>query len=97
MELFNKIVESDFLSGKKQKPGDTWRCNFDFIFSKDGFRKILEGNYDNGANTNQAIGAAHSVSGAANNQFSDYLRENFGFDGKAEDFEEWFNQKPYGS
>ena len=48
MEVFNKIVESDFLSGRKQKPGDTWRCNFDFIFSKDGFRKILEGNYDNG-------------------------------------------------
>lgn len=49
MEVFNKIIESDFLSGRNRKSSDTWKCNFDFIFSKDGFRKILEGNYDNGA------------------------------------------------
>lgn len=97
MIVFNKVVESDFLSGRNRKPNDTWKCNFDFIFSKDGFRKILEGNYDNhGAINNQNSGGNNINSGAVQNQFSDYLRENFGFNGKAEDFEEFFNQNPYG-
>lgn len=53
MVVFNKIIESDFLSGRNRKPTDTWKCNFDFIFSRDGFRKILEGNYDNNGAKNQ--------------------------------------------
>ena len=51
---------------------------------------------NNGAITNQNSGGNNNNSGAVQNQFSDYLRENFGFNGKAEDFEEWFNQNPYG-
>ena len=48
MQVFDKIKKSDYLTGRKRKPDDTWKCNFDFIFSKSGFIKILEGNYDNG-------------------------------------------------
>ena len=48
MQVFDKIQKSDFLMGRVRKPNDTWKCNFDFIFSKSGFIKILEGNYDNG-------------------------------------------------
>lgn len=48
MQVFDKIQKSDFLMGRTRKPNDTWKCNFDFIFSKSGFIKILEGNYDNG-------------------------------------------------
>lgn len=98
MVVLKKVVESDFLSGRNRKPNDTWKCNFDFIFSKDGFRKILEGNYDNhGAITNQNSRGNNIVSGSSQTQFSDYLRENFGFDGSPEEFEEWFNRNPYGS
>jgi hypothetical protein len=71
MVVFKKVVESDFLSGRNRKPTDTWKCNFDFIFSKDGFRKILEGNYDNGVNQ-----ANHSEKRAINAQvFADFLAD----------------------
>lgn len=53
MIVLKKIAESDYLSGRNRKPGDNWKCNFDFIFSPSGFTKILEGNYDNHGAKNQ--------------------------------------------
>lgn len=97
MVVFNKITESDFLSGRNRKASDTWKCNFDFIFSKQGFRKILEGNYDNnGASNNQTNGQLRVNSGAVQDQSIDIYKEVFGYDGPPDKFEEWFNRNPYG-
>ena len=97
MVVFNKITESDFLSGRNRKAGDTWKCNFDFIFSKQGFRKILEGNYDNnGASNNKTNGQLRVNSGAVQDQSIDIYKEVFGYDGPPDKFEEWFNRNPYG-
>jgi len=43
-DAFKKVSESDFLNGKN---GNGWTANFDWIFNKNNFIKILEGNYDN--------------------------------------------------
>ena len=53
MVVLKKVQQSDFLMGRSRRPNDTWKCNFDFIFSKSGFTKILEGNYDNGEQRTQ--------------------------------------------
>jgi hypothetical protein len=43
-EIFNKVEQSDFLTGKDGK----WKCNFDWIIENDkNYCKVLEGNYDN--------------------------------------------------
>lgn len=93
VEALDIVSKSDFLMGRKTG----WKCSFDWIFKKSNFEKILEGNYDNGASNNQAGGQHRTDPGTTQNQFSNYLRENFGFDGTAEEFEEWFNKEPYGS
>lgn len=41
--VFRKVVESDFLSGRKKD----WKATFDWIMSKNNFVKILEDNYKN--------------------------------------------------
>lgn len=46
--VFRKVVESDFLSGRKKD----WKATFDWIMSKNNFVKILEDNYKN-LNTEQ--------------------------------------------
>lgn len=51
--VLDKVQKSDFLMGRSRRPNDTWKCNFDFIFSKSGFTKIYEGNYDNGEQRTQ--------------------------------------------
>lgn len=66
MEVYDKIKMSDFLSGRKRRPNDTWVCNFDFIFSESGFRKILEGNYDNGEQRTQTNHRASTKPSFAN-------------------------------
>jgi hypothetical protein len=92
MVVFNKVVESDFLSGRKTD----WRCNFDWIFNKTNFRKIYEGNYDNGASNNQTNGQLRINSGAVHDQQVNIYREVFGYDGDPSLFEEWLNRNPYG-
>lgn len=47
-EVFRKVADSDFLSGRK---GD-WRTTFDWIFVPANFIKILEDNYKNISNGN---------------------------------------------
>ena len=43
LEVFDKVSKSEFLLGNT---GGTWKVSFDWIFKKDNFIKILEGNYD---------------------------------------------------
>lgn len=46
-DLFNKIMESDFLTGKIETDNEKhsrWKCNFDFIISPSKFANIVEGN-----------------------------------------------------
>lgn len=42
-EVFQKVNESDFLSGRKSD----WKANFDWILNSKNFVKILEDNYKN--------------------------------------------------
>ena len=51
---------------------------------------------NHGESTHTSSGAVHSQPRPIQDHFSNYLRENFGFNGTAEEFEEWFNQNPYG-
>lgn len=43
MNVMQKTAASDFLSGRKTG----WHADFDWIFKKENFLKILEGTYDN--------------------------------------------------
>ena len=43
LEVFNKLEESDFCSGRSGK----WRADIDFILREDKFISVLEGKYDN--------------------------------------------------
>lgn len=45
VDVFYKVAESDYLSGRK--PNSTWKATFDWIFVPDNFIKILEDNYKN--------------------------------------------------
>ena len=45
-ELFTRVQNSDFLSGKN---GKWYGCNFDWILKPDNLKKILSGAYDNPA------------------------------------------------
>lgn len=55
LELFNKVVESDFLMGKSTE----WNANFDWVLKPQNAVKILEGNY---ANTNRRSNSAEDYS-----------------------------------
>lgn len=44
-ELFRKVQESDFLTGRKE--GSNWRACFDWVMKPANMAKILEGNYEN--------------------------------------------------
>lgn len=68
MRVFEQVRRSDFLMGHN-KSG--WHCDFDWIFKKTNYIKILEGNYDNGVNQ-----ANHSEKRAINAQvFADFLAD----------------------
>lgn len=68
MKVFEHVRNSDFLMGHN-KSG--WHCDFDWIFKKNNYIKILEGNYDNGVNQ-----ANHSEKRAINAQvFADFLAD----------------------
>lgn len=43
ISFFQRVQNSDFLSGRKTD----WKADFDFIFTKSKFIKIIEGSYDN--------------------------------------------------
>ena len=43
LEVFNKLEESDFCTGRSGK----WRADIDFILREDKFISVLEGKYDN--------------------------------------------------
>jgi hypothetical protein len=47
--ILTKILESDFLSGRKPTEGHgKWYASFDWIIKNDtNYQKILEGRYDN--------------------------------------------------
>tara|TARA_Y100000004_G_scaffold195984_1_gene264576 strand:- start:2898 stop:3410 length:513 start_codon:yes stop_codon:yes gene_type:complete len=42
-DYFNKIKESDFLSGRS----GVWKCSFDWVMNPTNMQKIIEGNYEN--------------------------------------------------
>lgn len=44
-ELFQKVEQSDFLSGRAGSSG--WRCSFEWMLKPENLSKILAGNYDN--------------------------------------------------
>jgi hypothetical protein len=68
MQVFEHVRNSNFLMGHN-KSG--WHCDFDWIFKKNNYIKILEGNYDNGVNQ-----ANHSEKRAINAQvFADFLAD----------------------
>ena len=46
VEYFNKILKSDFLSGRS----DSWKCFFDWAINPTNMQKVLEGNYTNDDN-----------------------------------------------
>lgn len=44
----NRIISSDFLSGKNQSNRDRpWKASFDWVLNPQNLAKIIEGNYDN--------------------------------------------------
>lgn len=46
-EVFEKVTESDFLSGRIENPDRPWKASFDWIINPTNRLKILEGNYTN--------------------------------------------------
>ncbi len=42
-KYFDKIKQSDFLSGRNSE----WKCSFDWVMNPTNMQKILEGNYEN--------------------------------------------------
>ena len=42
-EYFDKIKQSDFLSGRNSE----WKCSFDWVMNPTNMQKILENNYNN--------------------------------------------------
>jgi len=49
-EMITKASRSDFLNGKNSRG---WRADFSWLFLPSNFQKVLEGNYDNGNNSQQ--------------------------------------------
>ena len=43
LEYFDKIKQSDFLSGRS----DVWKCSFDWVMNPANMQKVLENNYNN--------------------------------------------------
>lgn len=66
--VIQKVIESDFLTKEWGK------VNFDWIFKKSNFIKILEGNYDNRTNIKQATDkyAARRGTDVGNHTAADY-------------------------
>ena len=50
-DVLDKVIESDFLSGRAKK----WHASFDWIFKAANFQKILEDNYKNGNNIKSGV------------------------------------------
>lgn len=57
--VLQKVAASPFLLGCNDR---NWKCDFDWIFKAANFTKILEGNYDEKRNGNNAGGRKESVS-----------------------------------
>jgi hypothetical protein len=74
VKVIELVSKSDFLTGRK--PGVDWKCNFDWIFKKSNFIKILEGNYDNGEQVQTSHHSSCSSKQEANNYaFEQFLRD----------------------
>lgn len=56
-QFFQKINNTEFLFGENNK---NWKASFDWIFNKNNFVKILEGNYER---KNEMSGAAKAIFG----------------------------------
>jgi len=55
IDVFKKVAESDYLSGRK--PNSTWKATFDWIFVPENFIKIYEDNYKNlGNKESESVG-----------------------------------------
>ena len=63
--IMHKVEASPFLTGKSSD----WRADIDFIYSKGGFLKIMEGKYD--PSNNQSTGPSRSSGSSGNKQKSD--------------------------
>jgi hypothetical protein len=61
-EMITKASRSDFLNGKNSRG---WRADFSWLFLPSNFQKVLEGNYDNGNNSQQQNRQSGQVSGWA--------------------------------
>ena len=64
-ELFEKVQQSDFLTGRKEETN--WRAGFDWIMKPSNMAKILEGNYDNRESNN-----GREVNNYAEYDYSEY-------------------------
>jgi DNA-binding transcriptional ArsR family regulator len=64
-ELFEKVQQSDFLTGRKE--GSDWQAGFDWIMKPSNMPKILEGNYDNRESSN-----GREVNNYAEYDYSEY-------------------------
>ena len=46
-QVFNGIIQSEFLMGRNQREGNNWKATFDWIISNDeNPAKVAEGRYD---------------------------------------------------
>ena len=57
-ELFRKVENSDFLSGRN---GAWVGCSFDWILKPSNLVKIIEGNYDNRGGKSDVYGVAYDI------------------------------------
>ena len=72
MKVFEIVSKSDFLTGRKTD----WKCDFDWIFQKRNYIKILEGNYDNGEQIQRNAASGFTSKQEANNYaFEQFLRD----------------------
>jgi hypothetical protein len=69
-EVFKKVNESDFLSGRS----GNWKASFDWIFNQTNFLKVLEGNYINLNNTTNGTFTATPEPKIGRQTLSDFKR-----------------------
>jgi len=76
-DVFKKVAESDFLSGRKSD----WKATFDWIMMPNNFIKILEDNYKNKQN-GEPKSDSEVFSRAINSEAAaDYVNSQRGFRG----------------
>jgi hypothetical protein len=58
--VVKRMAASEFCRGLKNKPGshESWKADFDFFVGPDTHFKVLEGKYDNAADSSKPVAAA---------------------------------------